>query len=492
MSEHNYNNYDDWQAPISFDDYTAPTIPISLLPSNLQTYAGHLIKSAEVDSGMVVMGCFSVLSTMFSSHYVVSPREGWQEPVNIYTLTALPPASNKSLVVKSLSSPLITWEKERFEDQREHIKSQESQRKTEEVIINRLRNAAAKIKNKNEQMQIMEEINKRERNLIKPDIPIKLFANNVTPESLIDEVDDQGGKFALISDEGGLLETLSGLYTKGTANIDVLLKGYDGGDLRIKRKNDERSVNPYLTIWLVVQPKIISNIAEKKAYEGNGFMERFLYLIPQSNLGYRKHEDYIIPANDKAHYYDVIRKLLDTVYENKSTQPTILTLAPDANDAWKAFRIKNESELRPNGRLENCKGWGGKICGTALRLAGLIHLCEHETNDTVISLNSINKALALADFLKEHAVAAFGFMGSDQAMNDAKELSEWVKNWQRDCFTKSDVSHALRNRKVGKKARLDKALDELIERHYLVSAADLSNNGAKKPTAYYYINPQIR
>ena len=54
-----------------------------------------------------------------------------------------------------------------------------------------------------------------------------LFINNVNPESLAHLVHEQQGRLAIFSDEGGILETLAGLYHHGMANVDILLKGIE-------------------------------------------------------------------------------------------------------------------------------------------------------------------------------------------------------------------------------------------------------------------------
>ena len=85
------------------------------------------------------------------------------------------------------------------------------------------------------------------------------------------------------------LETLAGLYSHGSANIDILLKGIDGGEVRVHRKDRSAILNPYLTVVLTVQPVVMQNMAGKRAYLGKGVLERFLYVLPQSQLGYRTH-----------------------------------------------------------------------------------------------------------------------------------------------------------------------------------------------------------
>ena len=72
------------------------------------------------------------------------------------------------------------------------------------------------------------------------------------------------------------MEVFAGLYSGARANMDIVLKGIDGGRVRIERKDSTIDVEPYLTILLIVQPRILQNMAEQKSFQGNGLLERFL------------------------------------------------------------------------------------------------------------------------------------------------------------------------------------------------------------------------
>jgi hypothetical protein len=135
-------------------------------------------------------------------------------------------------------------------------------------------------------------------------------------------------------------------------------------------------------------------------------------------------------------------------------------------------------------------GWGGKLAGYTLRLAGLMHVAEHDSiNHLVIQRGTIEMAITIARLLMEHAVAAYNMMGADIETNDAKELLEWLKTKKTDRLTKSEIINAMRNRQMGKKDRLGKALGVLTDRNILsVPHADKTT---RKPTDVYFINPDI-
>jgi replicative DNA helicase len=86
--------------PIPFDEIETPDIPASLLPDVFGEFAKALAQATETPEALSVMTVLGVLSTCLAKRFCVSPKEGWQEPVNIYTLIALPPANHKSFDAK--------------------------------------------------------------------------------------------------------------------------------------------------------------------------------------------------------------------------------------------------------------------------------------------------------------------------------------------------------------------------------------------------------
>lgn len=490
---------DAWDDPIFFDDIETPNISGNILPGIFGEFAAGLAQAMETPEALSVMAILGVISTIVAKRFKVSPKEGWHEPLNIYTLIALPPANHKSIILRHCTAPLIKWEREQVHLHAAEIKRRYSERKTQEKIIEALRCKAGKLDDVLEQQSLMQDIAQKETELSEIPVLPQLFVNDVTPESLLTLMHEQDGRLAIFSDEGGVLETLSGLYSNGVANIDILLKGIDGGEIRVRRKDKNILLNPYLTVVLAVQPSIIQQLADKKAFLGNGTLERFLYAIPKSNLGYRTHNKPPLSKDIEEAYHNKIQALLNKfvgqnnpllLHPKQQLQMTqVLTLSPEAYDLWHGFQADTESDLRPDGRLASCLGWGGKLCGYMLRLAGLLHIAkldvEAEVNLT-IDYDSMTKAFMLAALLTEHAIAAFGLMGLDQPTADAKLIWQWLKSRQQQSFTQSELLLALRNRRIGKSERLSKALRLLKERNLISGPIKLPT---RKPTTIYYVSP---
>ena len=196
-----------------------------------------------------------------------------------------------------------------------------------------------------------------------------------------------------------------------------------------------------------------------------------------------------MPASLQIRFNQKVKALLNinSLHENNIEQARLLTLSPSAFKTWHEFQTSIESKLRPNGELALCQGWGGKLAGFTLRLAALLHIAEHAEQQLVISESVMHSAVTLAGLLIQHAIAAYSLMGIDQPTEDAKEIFQWIQTQAKANFTQSDLSYAMRNRKLGKGERLTKAVQVLIERN-LIKAERLAT---RKPTTLYHVHPEI-
>ena len=95
-----------------------------------------------------------------------------------------------------------------------------------------------------------------EASIQKIDVVPKIILNDTTPESLLAFLNDHNGQCAIISDEGSIFDVLGGLYTNNIANIDVLLKGWDKGNISMKRRECEINIEPLLTFCVLAQPAV--------------------------------------------------------------------------------------------------------------------------------------------------------------------------------------------------------------------------------------------
>lgn len=480
----------EWKAPVFFGDIQTPPIPSYLLPAVLRAFVDALSLETETPAEMSIACALGIVSVALTGKFVVRPYEGWVEPVNTYWFIELAPGNLKSKVVRTCTKPLTEWEGAKANEMQQAIDSAQSKRKSEEKLVEQRRRDLAKEKTPTARAIIMDEIVLLESDYTQVPVLPKLFSNNVTPESLENETYEQGGCFAVISDEGGVLETLTGLYSNGRANIDLLLKGIDGGDVRISRKDRSINMNPYLTFLLCVQPRIREKMGSNPVLQGNGALERFLYVIPISKIGYRTLEANPMPEHIKSEYHRIITALLNIPHQQNDAgahEPYVLNLSADALAAFKAFRQWLEPKRRPSGELYYCQGWASKIDGYALRIAGLIHVVEHGLSEKNISSATMNNALNIAHQLISHARVAYTLMGLDDSVKHAKAIYDWLIDTKFLEVTRTQLTVAMKHHL--KSPQIDKAIKELEERN-MVHTFERTGTGTKK-ICVYRINPAI-
>jgi len=480
----------EWGKPVLFDDFKVKGIPSTILPKPYREYSRALSDSMEIPSAMTVAGIFGVVSAAVSHRFYVSPKPGWREPINVYFALGIDPGNLKSPTQKKLIKDVISWEVEQAEKIGPEIKRSISERKTKEKLIDRLRTKASNEKDSDLLKLAIKEIADMEAEFEDPPVLPKVFVTDTTPEQLAFNTYEQGGRFAVISDEGGIMKVIAGLYSGGNANIDVVLKGIDGGPVRVRRKDRSFDLNPFLTFCLFCQPSVIKNMGRESAFDGNGLVERFMYLLPKSRLGYRSHETEALSEQLKFEYGERIKRLLNEYMINEGDQPRwVLKLGPEAFKEWREFQDHIETQLRPGGKLYPILGWGGKICGYTLRLAGLLHVMEYGHHNLTLSLKTMANALEFAALLIDHALASFNLMG---AMNEGKRKSKAVFDWillnGGVRFRKRDCLRALHGQ-VRDVEELDDILTDMEDRHIISPPIKVKTGGA--PGLFIEVNPEL-
>ena len=108
----------------------------------------------------------------------------------------------------------------------------------------------------------------------------------------------------------------------------------------------------------------------QKTFIGKGLLERFLYLIPETKLGYRTHDTEPIQEDIKQAYKQKITELLDLCIDSgrKLSDPCVLELHPDAYKAFRKFQLNIETG-RPGALVgENGLGLGNLLKNSSLPL----------------------------------------------------------------------------------------------------------------------------
>lgn len=400
----------------------------------------------ELSAGFIL----SVLGTACQGKFIVKIKPGYQEPVNIWVITALDPANRKSSVLIKITNPLNQWETLKHSELDFFIKDAASKLKNQEARIKSLRAQYGKAKQE-DLKAIEDEILDIEKNLVQVPVYPKLWAQDVTPEHLGTLLNNHGEVMSIISAEGGIFDIIGGRYSNGVANLDLFLQGHSGDPVRVDRGSREPVFlnSPALTLGLSPQPEVLRGLVDKPGFRGKGLLARFLYFLPKSNLGYRGLDSDPVPKNIKINYQNLISQLLDIEPgedEHGNRQPFILNLSKRAYLEWSDFYMVVEKDLREGGRFEHITDWAGKLPGAAARIAGLLHCAKNPDQPWAkeIDIKTMENALEIAAIFSEHTLIAFDLMGADRSLEQARKIWRWVEHGRYETFTKRDCFNALR------------------------------------------------
>ncbi len=477
-------NDSDWEEPDYFTEVSLPDIPSNILPGVYGEFAESLAEATETPKALAVFDILGTVSAAVSHLFHVSPKPGWNESCNLYVLVGLPPANLKSLVLKESTRSLADWEKGQAKQILSEIVKAESKNRMVEKAIKGLEKKATK--NPESIAKTMEEVEKLTKTMLEVPTSPQVFATDITPEQLATLIDEQNGTFALLGDEGGIFDVLGGLYSGGQANIDIILKGWDGGQVKLWRKDKYINVEPNLTFMITAQPTIIQKLGNQKSFQGKGLLERFDYLLPESNIGSRSHTTKPVEDSLRKKYNDQIKHLLVLRLGNPKRKK--LTLSKNAYEEWHKFQLEVEQMLKLDGRLSHLDGWGGKFPGKILRYAGLLHVMEHGVKKAEISASTIKKTLLLAEPLIAHALAAFSLMTTGSAIDEGKVIFKWIVSKGESSFTRRDCFRAFQKR-FDSVEDLDHCLTELKNKHFIRELPSKSTGG--RPSNIWEINPKI-
>ena len=487
----------EWFEPVFFGEIETPPIETAkILPEGwLRTFVDEVVASTQTPPGMAVMFVLSVVAACTQKRFEVSPyNDDYKEPTNIWTTTVLEVANRKTSVKNELTAPLSLWEIDEFKRLQPEIRRVCNERDVNAKRIDQLKAVAAKpATTDSEREDYLKRIKEIEKDNPEEIHPPRVWSDDTTPERFQMLLAENGERIAVISDEGGIFETMGGLYSDGRVNINVFLQSHAGSRVRVERQIRHCNLEkPASTFGLAVQPEVLSDFSKgsKRRFRGLGALARFLYCVPKSNVGTRKIKKRTkISETAKINYDSGIMALLKIapIYDESGREiPRILTLSKDALESWEKFSEFIESRLGANGEYYPIQDWCGKLPGAALRIAGNLHVVEYGESSRVINKETIELALDLCELLIPHAQAAFALMGNDEALNDAKHILRWIIEKRDESFSQRDCLKKFEGR-FKRVERLKKALEVLSERHIISEPQKRNTMG--RPGIYYRVNP---
>jgi hypothetical protein len=503
-----------WEEPLPFHEVALPAFPVEALAPWQRAFVEAEATATQTPPDLPAMLALSVTSVACARKVVVKVKDGYVEPVNIYTAIGLPPASRKSAVFRDVKEPVEAHERELTTGMIPKIAAARTQHEIDDKTLHELYKKAAKADGA-ERDALVQQAAELAQKLDKAEIPraVRLLVDDTTPEKLEILLAENGGRMGVLSAEGGVFDIMAGRYAgKGrSGNFEVFLKGHAGDDLRVDRVGRPPVFirRPALTLGLAIQPEAIRSLGAIPGSRGRGLPGRFLYAMPPSIVGRRAVDPPPVPETVTQAYRANMTALLElSIGTSQQGEPAdtdqqgepaeeVLTLAQPAYSRWLEFAAWVEPRLADFGPLAEMADWAGKLPGAVARIAGLLHLAdradEQAPSEAPIPVDTMERAIRIGRYLIPHARAAFDLMGLDPLVADARYVLTWIRRQAAGhvgcTFTKRDAFEGTKGR-FKQVADLEFAL-ALLQKHHSIRMlpAEPQPGRGRPPSPTYEVNP---
>ena len=509
---------DEWEPLVPFTDYKLPEFPVDALPPVIRAYAVSAAESVQVPVDMCASACLAVLALTTQGKYTVMGKADWYEPLNLYVLCIAPPSERKSTILSKVTGPINSYEADYNRRHALEIENCQNEyavmEKTKERMLSMIADKKAGKKGAAEKVEKAEEMlgdyEKKVAELTEEIVnykfkkSMKLYSADITSEKLADVLEENDGRIGILSSEGGIFEIMNGAYSGNKEpKIDVFLQAWSGDRIRVDRvgRASNNIEHPALTMLLMVQPHVISGLVNNKTFSGRGLTARFLYCMPKSAVGHRRYRTAGIPETVKESYTELLTNLLDDEI-NDARVPKLIRLSDEADKLLEEFYDRTEPQIPAE--YAELSGWMGKLVGTVLRIAGIftralvadriarasfdeIQDMDTDTDNLLVSGDTMKGAIAIGEYYLEHARAAFSLMGGDEVTSNAMFALEVIGRKGLNGFKTADLMRASKKFKTADAT--NEVLKRLTEMGYLRKETPESKKSGRPPAPKFIVNP---
>lgn len=487
---------DAWPKPCLNEQHALPSFPSESLPSWQREWVEAESEATQTPVDLAGMLSLAVVATACQKRVAVQVRPDWGEPTNIYVVSALDPGNRKSKVFQDATAPLCHWEHETAELQGPEVARKLAVLEIERKRLEKLKQrATGDGENAQEARRQAEDLAEMLAGVSEP-VVSRLAGEDVTPEKLQSLLALHGGRFSVLSAEGGIIQNFLGRYSgNGVGNFEVLLKAHAGDTIRVDRvgRPPEYVHSPALTLGLCVQPEVLKNLARKHEVRGRGLLARLLYSLPRSFVGSRKTIPDPVPDAVAQAYSERVRDMLEiptTCTGRGEIIPHVLALTEEAQEILNDFCATLEPRLGPGGELAEISDWASKLAGAIVRIAGLLHMAERSTKTFVppeIGAQSFAAALAIGGYLTKHAQATFQFMETDTAAIFSDKVIAWLKRNRKPLVHEREIYQKING--MRKKDVRKAVIRDLCDRDILIPVHVETGKTGRKRSQAYAVNP---
>lgn len=408
-----------------------PLFPTMLLPEDCAALVEAFAASVPVPVDYAACALLGAVSAALVGRVEVQPRMGHREPIQLFQCMGGPSGTSKSSAMKAFIAPLEEYLMMQNKAVRERNQEKDHRR---ELLASEAKKRGLSLE---ERLQMRKRVDE-----IEDEPEFEAIQSDTTPEALAVYMKRQGGRAIIHTDEGSFINILAGAtYGKqgGAANIDTVLKGWEGGSVNIARVTGESFFlkRADLSITVGMQPGLITRMTGHADLADRGFPQRLLYYLPETLIGVDLVHLPPYPVEALKQWAKHLQRLAGVHRD----QMGLLPLTRGAVRLYDEHRQDMHNRLTGDlGGNEALQAWARKAHGETARLAGMLALLEDPDAFNVEECH-VRAAVALMNsYYIPHAKRAFG--GGPSLSAPARALLEKLRTVEE--FNQSEMHRSLK------------------------------------------------
>ncbi len=252
----------------------------------------------------------------------------------------------------------------------------------------------------------------------------QLMVGDSSPEARNDLL-SIGDMILVLADEMKSFVGSFGRYAKGGnglgTEVSQLLSIWSNVSFPINRKSEETKLvdNPAMSIIGGIQPRPLGKTFGSDALMDTGFTQRFLFVYPETANFVKRCERKRMTTEARGIWISIISRLFDM-------EPRLLNLSHEAEYLYTEYADANDM-MADADEDDYIGGIKQKMNIHVLRLAIMAHLLSDHWNETLITGETMNYAIRMADyFTRVHIERIYSLLTSHAHPSQKKLTKELV------------------------------------------------------------------
>lgn len=372
--------------------------PLDVLPKKMRDIVTEANAILGFPKDYLAMSMLTAMSAAIGNTHKVEHMEGWQEYCIFFVALVGRPGANKSHPLSFAMQPLIDFDAEQSAIFNEAMKRY---------------GAAMELPPKERAA------NGYDTNPTEPR-RIRFTMQDVTPEAVHRILSENPRGLCLYADELAAWFKNFNRYNNGSES-EFWMSVFNHKVAMSDRKSSQSGVfiaNPFLCVIGTIQPKVLGELAAGNR-NANGFMERFLFVVPDDQSKVKWSSERKTPSFDiVAAWREIISKLTDivpTVDTNGNVIPENVMFAPEAFD--RLVKWQNDYTDKCNAEESDTQtAIASKLEIYAVRFCLLLALADWATGAKkrkAIDTATVERSIRLTEYFRVTAAKVQGIIEED-------------------------------------------------------------------------------